>query len=176
MIRATLLGILLAACSAVEPNAARDGAVDVARNDGDDSSARNRGAVIVNETGLPLDHWGNDPFELEMDSDAPFVSDGTLTLTVSHAGGCARHDFTLVANGSFEASQPPQLVVSLAHDANGDTCEAYLTDTYDFDLTPIGLRYARDYGRSDGEIRLLLRGPVPFARSVELAYTFQSDR
>ena len=49
-----------------------------------------------------------------------------------------------------------QLPVSIAHDANGDLCEAYLTESYVFDLGPIKTLYRETYRRESGSIVLLL--------------------
>lgn len=164
--------VLIAACGAQEPDAIRDGSVAIARGTADDSTVLNQGAVIINETDLPIDHWGNDPFELHTDNNAPGIADGTLTATVSFSGGCARHHFTLVANSRFTASDPVQVDVSLAHEANDDRCEAYLTETYEFDLAPIEMHNRQTYGRSEGAIRMRLLGPEPSGRSTDLTYTF----
>lgn len=110
-----------------------------------------------------------------MDGDTPVVPHDTLTLTVSYSGGCVRHDFTLVADSRFEESDPVRLVLFLAHDANGDTCEAYPTDSYRFDLTPVRTLYEQTYGSDEGVIRLLLRRPEPFRRVPELTYVFQAS-
>ena len=164
--------VLIAACGAQEPDAIRDGSVAVTRGNVDDSTVPDWGAVVINETDLPVDHWGNDRFELHTDNSAPGIEDGTLTATVSFSGGCARHRFTLVANRRFTASDPVQIDVSLAHEANDDRCEAYLTETYEFDLAPIGMRYRQVYGRSEGVIRIHLLGPEPSGSSTDLMYTF----
>ena len=164
--------VLIAACGAQEPDAVRDGSVAVTRGNADDSTAPNRGAVVINEADLPIDHWGNDPFELHTEDHAPEIADGTLTATVSFSGGCAPHRFTLVANRRFTASDPVQIDVSMAHEANDDRCEAYLTGTYEFDLAPIGMFYRQVYGHSEGVLRIRLLGPEPSGRSTDLTYTF----
>ena len=164
--------VLIAACGAQEPDAVRDGSVSVTRGNVDDSTVPNRGAVVINETDLPVDHWGTDPFELHTEDHAPEIADGTLTANVSFSGGCAPHRFTLVANRRFTGSDPVQIDVSLAHEANDDRCEAYLTETYEFDLAPIGMRYRQVYGRSEGVIRIRLLGPEPSGRSTDLMYAF----
>ena len=105
--------VLIAACGAQEPDAVRDGSVAVTRGNADASTVPNRGAVVINETDLPVGHWGNDPFELHTDNNAPGIADGTLTATVSFSGGCARHRFTLVVNRRFTASDPVQIEVSI---------------------------------------------------------------
>lgn len=161
------LCILFAACHArepdsvsVEPAGAAPGPVP--------------GAVVVNDADLPVDHWGGDPCEIATDP-APVVADGTLTLAVSYSGGCARHDLTLVAASRFSDPDPGRLAVSLAHDANGDPCEAYPTETYRFDLSPVRTLYERTYGRSAGVVRLRLRRPPPSEGHLELTYGFPAS-
>ena len=80
----------------------------------------------------------------------------TLTVTVSYGGGCETHRFTLVASNVFLESYPVQLGASLAHDANGDSCEAWLTEDWDFDLTPIKRMYQDAYRVDAGTIVLRL--------------------
>ena len=82
-------------------------------------------------------HRGDDPFEV-----ASAAIDGhRLTIEVSYSGGCRRHDFTLVISKSFRESDPVQLPAVLVHDANGDPCEAYPTESRVFDLAPVRSRY-----------------------------------
>lgn len=122
----------------------------------------------------------SDPYQLHIDGDnEPVIENDTLTLTISYSGGCASHDFTLVTNGRFMESDPVQLVVALTHDNNGDTCEAYPTRRYSFDLEPIKTRYQEAYGTNEGSssIRLhlgyLLYPQEPGGQGVfELLYTF----
>ena len=109
------------------------------------------GAVVVSEVPHVL---GQDPFVL---NDAAIAGD-TLSLDLSYAGGCARHEFTLVASELFRESDPVQLPLTLAHDANGDSCEAWLTQDYEFDLSVLRDRYRQAYGDGPGRIVLLLEG------------------
>ncbi len=90
-------------------------------------------------------------------NDAGIAGD-TLSLDLSYAGGCARHEFTLVASELFRESDPVQLPLTLAHDANGDSCEAWLTQDYEFDLSLLRDRYRQAYGDGPGRIVLLLEG------------------
>ena len=122
----------------------------------------------------------SDPYQLHIDGDnAPVIENGTLILTISYSGGCASHDFTLVTNGNFMESDPVQLVVALTHDDNGDTCEAYPTERYSFDLEPIKTRYQEAYGTDEGSITLRLwhlghpSGSVD-AGFLDILYTFGS--
>ncbi len=77
-------------------------------------------------------------------------------------------------------SDPVRLVVALTHDDNGDTCEAYPTDQYVFDLTRIKTRYYQEaYETDEGSITITLRlrhldypsGSVD-ADPLDLDYTF----
>ena len=116
------------------------------------------GAVVINnnvDRAIALEE--SDAYELDIDGDhAPVIENDTLTLTVSYSGGCETHDFTLVTDGSFMESDPVQLVVTLTHDDNGDTCEAYPTDHYSFDLTSIKTLYQEAYGTDESSIILRL--------------------
>ena len=85
-----------------------------------------------------------------------------LTVTVSYSGGCEAHQFTLVASNVFLESYPVQLGASLAHDANGDSCERWVTEDWDFDLTPIKRMYQDAYREEAGTIVLRLEhAPEP---------------
>ena len=132
------------------------------------------GEVVVNDAGLPVSHWGRGRYVIEARGDkAPAIEDDTLAVTLSYSGGCEDHEFTLVASDAFAESYPVQLEVSLAHEANGDRCRAYLTETYGFDLTPIQTLYQEVYQAAAGTILLLLRDApedVP-----DLIYTFDSQ-
>lgn len=130
-----------------------------------------RGQVVINDMGVTAAHWGRDPYVMRTrGSDAPFIEGDTLTLTVSYSGGCEVHEFTLVASDAFMESYPVQLAVSLAHDANGDLCRGYPTETYTFGLAPIRDLYRENYQQDTGTIVLRLRDApedVP-----DLVYTF----
>lgn len=109
------------------------------------------GAVVVSEE---PESWGRDSFVLN----AAAIAADTLTLNLSYSGGCRQHEFTLVASEVFLESFPVQLRVSVAHDANGDSCEAWLTRDYEFDLSLLRDRYRQAYGDGPGRIVLLLDG------------------
>ena len=69
---------------------------------------------------------------------------------------------------------PVQIDVSMAHEADDDRCEVYVTETYDFDLAPIGMRYRQFTGRrttgfaEDVGPVSLLRSALPLVGAVEL--------
>ena len=96
------------------------------------------------------------------------ITGDTLTTSVSYGGGCETHVFTLVLSASFIDASPVQLPVFLRHEANGDPCEAWLTQTYTFDLALVRTRYREAYGPGAGRITLKLDG-VP---ADSLVYEF----
>ena len=108
--------------------------------------------------------WGDDPYVVN----AAAVEGHQLTIEVSFGGGCRRHDFTLVISKSFRESDPVQLPAVLAHDANGDTCQAYPTESHVFDLALVRNRYRQFYGPGPGKIVLRIAG-VP---GDDLVYEF----
>ena len=96
--------------------------------------------------------WGEDLYVL---NDAAINGD-ILTLNVSYGGGCEPHEFTLVISESFVNAEPVELHAVLAHDANNDSCEAFLTEEYIFDLDIIKTRYQDTYRQNAGTVVLLL--------------------
>ena len=110
------------------------------------------------------DKFANDSFAF---NDATITGD-MLTINVSYSGGCKNHQFILVASDSFLESFPVQLRASIVHNANGDTCEAWPTEDYRFDLTPIKTLYQDVYRQTAGTIILRLKD----APDGELVYEF----
>ncbi len=101
--------------------------------------------------------YGTDAYVIN----AATIETDTLRINVSYTGGCETHAFTLVAVPMFLESLPVQLRVSLAHNANGDTCEASITEAYIFDLTPLKEVYQKGYRTDNGTIILHLRDAPP---------------
>ena len=123
-------------------------AIDKTDDAADD--AGNIGNIVMAFT---PDDWGTDAYVIN----AATLQDGTLTVNVSYSGGCETHDFTLVAEPMFLESYPVQLRVSLAHNPNGDICEASITEDRQFDLTPIKEAYQKAYRTDTGTIVLRLK-------------------
>lgn len=138
-----------------------DTTVSVSVDDVDPTDIVHTGEVFIGDAG---DRFGTDDFELN----SAAITDDTLTVSVSYSGGCEAHQFTLVASESFLESFPVQLHVYIAHNANGDTCEAYPTEDYHFDLTPIKTRYQEAYRQEAGTIILILKN----APNTDLVYEF----
>ena len=51
-----------------------------------------------------------------------------------------------------------QLPAVLAHNANGDRCEAWLTESHVFDLALVRTRYQQFYGPGPGKVVLRIEG------------------
>ena len=108
--------------------------------------------------------FGTDKFALN----SATVDGDVLKVNLSYSGGCESHQFTLVASDSFLESFPVQLSIFIAHNANGDTCEAYPTEDYHFDLTQIKTMYQEAYRQEAGTIILRLKD----APNIDLVYEF----
>jgi hypothetical protein len=93
------------------------------------------------------------------DVSALSVSGDTLSVEVGYGGGCEDHQFTVCwPDQVFAESEPVQASLALWHEANGDSCEAYLTEVLDFDLTPMKEAWIAGYGGSTGTMILNLEG------------------
>ncbi len=108
--------------------------------------------------------FGTDEYTLNTAS----INADTLTINVSYSGGCEKHEMTLVVSELFLESFPVQLHVSVAHNANGDACEAWLTEDHNFDLTPIKTMYQEAYQQQAGTIILRIKN----APNTDLVYEF----
>ena len=108
--------------------------------------------------------WGDDHHVVN----SVALDGGRLTLEVSYAGGCASHAFTLVLSASFREADPVQLPAVLAHEANGDPCLAWLTETHAFDLALVRTRYRQFYGPGPGKVALHIEGTP----DEQLVYAF----
>ena len=138
-----------------------DGTVSVSVDGVNSDEIFYTGTVFVGDAG---DRFGTDEYALN----SATIADDMLNISVSYSGGCEDHQFTLVASDTFLESFPVQLRASIAHDANGDTCEAYPTENYRFDLTPIKTMYQAAYRQEAGTIILRLKD----APDGELIYEF----
>ena len=122
-------------------------------------NVREANVVVVDDR-----NWGNDPFVVN----SAAIEGNQLVLEVSYSGGCRDHAFTLVISSSFRESDPVQLSAELAHNANDDICEAWLTDSRVFELDLIRTRYQQFYEPGPGRVILKIEG-VP---EEHLVYDF----
>ncbi|NLE49128.1 MAG: hypothetical protein GX614_12065 [Sandaracinaceae bacterium] len=98
-----------------------------------------------------------DPFRL----DAAKIVGDELHVDVGYGGGCKAHEFTLCWDGSFAESHPVQARLSLHHEANGDGCDAYISETRSFDLSELRSAYVDGYQTEEGAISITLTGGEP---------------
>ncbi len=144
----------------IKSNVGDDSVISIP-NDGVSPNEVNTGRVVITDAD---ENWGTDDYLLR---DAA-ITDDTLRLVVSYSGGCEKHQFTLVTSGTFLESSRVQLVISVAHNANDDPCEAFPTETITFDLTGIKALYQEVYQQDAGSIILLLEN----APNGQLVYQF----
>lgn len=85
------------------------------------------------EPGTKIDDIKSDAFTM---SEVTIEGD-VLKIKVSYSGGAEEHGFKLYWNQIVARSYPGKTTINLKHNANGDTAEALLTETLEFDLTAI---------------------------------------
>ena len=114
--------------------------------------------------------WPQDPLGL-----IGYSVDGSiLALEIEHGGGCADHEYHLVAWGGWMESFPVQVNVLLAHEDNEDPCDGILRRRLLFDLTPLRDAYFPPYrDGGPGATTIILRLTVPDGQGPRLIeYTF----
>lgn len=75
----------------------------------------------------------SDPFELT----AVTVEDNSVEFTVSYSGGCRKHTFEVIWSEAIKGGESPGIDLIIKHNAHGDPCEAYLTETLSFPLSEL---------------------------------------
>ena len=148
---AIILCILITGIMACDktPNPMKD-TLSVSNDSGEPIDNIYSGKVVIGEMNKKS---GDDPFQLN----SAVIQDDSLKVSVSYSGGCETHEFTLVSSDVFLESHPVQLMVAIAHNDNDDSCEAYPTEDYIFDLTPIKTMYQKAYRQDTGTIVIRLK-------------------
>ena len=144
-----------------ENESSDDSPVAVSSDDVSSEETKLWGRVVIDPDSTA--DLGADEYEL----DAAAITGDTLVVTVSYGGGCEDHFFALDASAAFAESDPVQLMVALAHNANGDACQRWVTQDYCFNLAPLKARYQAEYQQDAGTIVLQLKGAAS-----ELVYEF----
>ncbi len=65
------------------------------------------------------------------------VNGDTVEISVSYSGGCEKHDFEVIWDGTIGMGNPPVMNLILIHHANGDVCEAWITESLFFSLAAL---------------------------------------
>lgn len=105
------------------------------------------------------------------------LQDDLLQLTVEYSGGCAVHDFQLVAWGGWMESFPVRIQSFLSHDGKDDPCDAIVTEELKFELRPLKNAYQESYGVGQpGETTLVISlsnpNPLSSLSGYEIDYVF----
>lgn len=84
-----------------------------------------------------------------------------LIMDISYGGGCRQHTFQLAWNGSVIKTNPPQIILTLSHNGNGDQCEAMLSERLQIDLSVI-IERPQDYllRISNGQTEIIAYSPA----------------
>ena len=85
--------------------------------------------VILVEA-INIDEWANNHVKIVSAS----IQNDILALQVQYGGGCKEHFFKLIVSEGIEKSNPPQTTFLLSHDANGDGCEALISEELRFNI------------------------------------------
>lgn len=121
---------------------------------GDDSPAKptKGGIKVVADKKIPKK---SAPFEIGK----PRFKGDTLLLDVEYGGGCQDHVFTLYWDDRFKENVPLSASLVLIHNDNRDECEAWLSETLEFDLTLIKKSFLAGYPTNvDREVMLKITG------------------
>lgn len=57
-----------------------------------------------------------------------------LEISVSYAGGCRKHEFSLVGSARISKSLPPRRAIVLTHHNMGDSCQKEVTENLFFNI------------------------------------------
>jgi hypothetical protein len=74
-----------------------------------------------------------DPYDVELLS----INEDELQVMVSYGGGCETHEWELCWDGALMTSSPPQVELSLGHNANNDGCFAIISEFLQFDVSTL---------------------------------------
>jgi hypothetical protein len=91
------------------------------------------------------------------------INDATITgnklvMNASYGGGCQEHEFRLIGSDLWLESYPVQTHVLFSHNANHDVCEAYFTEQFIFNLSPLKERYQELYQEDSATIIMRIEG------------------
>ncbi len=85
-----------------------------------------------------------------------------LLVNIQYSGGCKDHSFELITNGIYLKSMPPQLMLTLEHQNNGDVCRELINKTLAFNVS--GIQY-----KGSNELWLKVNGE----KGKEVLYTYK---
>lgn len=65
------------------------------------------------------------------------INGDSVEISVSYSGGCEKHFFELIWDGTIDAGDTPSIDLILLHNSNGDACEALIMDKLVFRLSDL---------------------------------------
>ena len=80
-----------------------------------------------------------------------------ISFNISYGGGCEEHLFKLIST-SFMESYPVQVNIVLSHEDNDDPCDMWITEIFNFNLTPLKESYFDLYNEKSGTIIMNVEG------------------
>ncbi len=141
------------------------------------SSVDTNDSLILSDT--PLSEWDHDPYTIKQFStfqQPVYMEDDTLHFHVSYNGGFRKHEFNLMARNAFLESDPVQVDILLAHNANDDSGEVSLGKELTFEMSRLRAEYQRQYP-DDTAGRIILRIQYPDTADGYLAVEYNfADR
>lgn len=82
------------------------------------------------------------------------IDGDVLGVGVQYSGGCEEHEFFLYGPTTIPDGDPANITLFLIHESNKDFCEALISETRQFDLTPLKNRWQEVRGETSGEISI----------------------
>ena len=110
-------------------------------------TAADPATTTKNCLGLPMDGY-----QL---GESMAVEGATLRVSVSYGGGCEDHTFAACWDGTVLESDPESLVLTLAHDAHDDLCDAFVTRDLFIDISALPPAFGSPVRASATSIRLV---------------------
>ncbi|MBV1856813.1 MAG: hypothetical protein KUG77_00275 [Nannocystaceae bacterium] len=156
---------------ACDPDPQCEPGTSVPAADGCNTCECNDDGTVGACTAIGCEPADTDPFDgPELSSCAPstpfddlVINDVTLkgdilTLDVAYSGCGPGHPLGGCWNGNFNESAPVQTGLDIAHDDLAEECDAFPSDSFEIDLTPMREAYLEGYGGDSGEIDLSIPG------------------
>lgn len=159
-------------CTAIgcEPDPQCEPGTAVPADDGCNTCECNDDGTIGGCTEIACEPGDTDPFDgpdlSSCEESTPFDSlviedvtleGDTLTLDVAYSGCGPGHPLGGCWGGEFLESAPVQVTLNVAHDNLGEECDAFPSDSFEVDLTPLRQAYIAGYG-GGGDIDIAIPG------------------
>ena len=121
-----------------------------------------QGAVVRFLQESEWDSLSMDMFQI----DTAYLEGDSLRFTISYSGGCRDHGFILWKLPPSALYPQDYVELLLEHEANGDMCEAWITEELSFSLIPLQTD-------GEGEVKIMLRGtPIMSAYYGQFVYRY----